>query len=429
MDKINIKDIFSGQTLALSLQHLLAMYAGAVIVPIIVGNALGFDAASMTFFIAVNIFVSAIATLIQAYRGKFIGIGLPAVFACSATAIGPMIQVGSEFGLAALFGAVFVTGIIIIILAPIFARLLALFPPLVTSTIVTLIGLTLIPVAINYLAGGEGSPEFGDPTQLMVGFLTFLVILLLYRFTTGFVQSVAVLIGLVVGIIIAWLFGIFDTSAIQEAGWFQLPVPFYFSGFEFNLSAIVTIAIVGIVSMIEATGIYSALSGMTGRSLTSSDYQKGYLSLGISYLIGGMFNTAPFTAFSQNVGVINMSGVKKREVIYNLVILMLLASLLPKIGAVAAAIPGPVLGGAMIFLFGNIISYGIGELGKIDMNMNNQVIVAVSLTLGVGVTVVPEAFAQLPSWLSWATSSGIITGALSVVLLNLLFNGLGDKEN
>lgn len=428
MKSINWKDIFAPQTFAYGLQHLLAMYAGAVVVPIIVGDALGFSPEVITMMVATDIVIAAVATLLQVVSGKIVGIGLPVVFASSATAIGPMIQVGTDYSPGALYGAVLVTGLFIMLLSPVFAKIINIFPPLVTNTIVMLIGATLIPVAINYLAGGEGSPTYGDTTNLAVGLITFLAILLVYRFSKGFMQSIATLIGIIIGMIAAATFGILDFSALNQASWFQLPQPFFISSLEFDLGAILPILIVGIVSMIEATGIYTAASGITDTPLESKDYRKGYFSLGLSYLFAGLFNASPMTAFSQNIGVIQMSGVKKREVIFNLVILMLIAGFIPKIGAVAAAVPDPVLGGAMIFLFGNILSYGISELGKLNLTNTDQIIIGAALTIGVGVTVVPDAFAQLPSWLSWLTSSGIVAGAFTVILMNLFFNGL-KKES
>lgn len=424
MKQINWKEIFSPQTFAYGIQHLLAMYAGAVVVPIIVGNALNFDQHLITVMIATDILIAALATLLQLIKGKYIGVGLPVVFASSATAIGPMIQVGKTSSAGAMYGAVLVAGFIIILLAPFFSKLINYFPPLVTNTIMALIGATLIPVAMNYFAGGEGSPTFGSIPNLIVGTVTFLSILLVYRFTSGFVQSVATLIGILIGMLVAASFNILDLSAISSANAFQLPQPFFVSNLEFDLGAILTIGIVGIESMIEATGLYSAASNVTDTRMSDKDYRNGYFSLGISYLFAGIFNASPMTAFYQNMGVVQMSGVKKREVIFNLIFLLLFAGLVPKIGAIASAVPDAVLGGAMIFLFGNILSLGISELGKLNLSNTDQIIVGSALTLGIGVTVVPEAFAQLPSWLSWLTSSGIVAGAFTVVLLNFFFNGV-----
>ena len=401
------------------------MYAGAIVVPLIISSSLNFTTQQTLYLVSADIVISGIATFLQLYRGKFIGMGLPVVMACSFTAIGPMVQVGGQYGLGTMFGSVLVAGVIILLLAPIFAKLSHLFPPLVTGTIVTLIGATLIPVAINNLAGGEGSADYGNIDNLILGLMTFLIILLLYRFTKGFLQSISILIGLVAGMIIAIFMGKMDMQPILEASWVQLPVPFAIESPSFNPAAILSLTVVGIISMIEVTGINYALAGMYDKDIDEADLRRSYFSVGIGYLLAGIFNTSPQTAFSQNVGVVQMSGEKRKTIFINLIILMLLCGLIPKIGAIATSVPSAVLGGAMIFLFGNVLSYGISVLGAQDLADNrNQLIIGAAITIGLGVAIAPAAFAQLPEWISWLTSSGIVAGGVTVVLLNAFFHGV-----
>ena len=401
------------------------MYAGAIVVPLIISSSLNFTTQQTLYLVSADIVISGIATFLQLYRGKFIGMGLPVVMACSFTAIGPMVQVGSQYGLGTMFGSVLAAGVIILLLAPIFAKLSHLFPPLVTGTIVTLIGATLIPVAINNLAGGEGSADYGNIDNLILGLMTFLIILLLYRFTKGFLQSISILIGLVAGMVIAVFMGKMDIQPILEASWFQLPMPFAIESPSFNPAAILSLTVVGIISMIEVTGINYALAGMYDKDIDEADLRRSYLSVGIGYLLAGIFNTSPQTAFSQNVGVVQMSGEKRKTIFINLIILMLLSGLIPKIGAIATSVPSAVLGGAMIFLFGNVLSYGISVLGAQDLADNrNQLIIGAAITIGLGVAIAPAAFAQLPEWISWLTSSGIVAGGVTVVLLNAFFHGV-----
>ncbi len=401
------------------------MYAGAIVVPLIISSSLNFTTQQTLYLVSADIVISGIATFLQLYRGKFIGMGLPVVMACSFTAIGPMVQVGGQYGLGTMFGSVLVAGVIILLLAPIFAKLSHLFPPLVTGTIVTLIGATLIPVAINNLAGGEGSADYGSIDNLILGLITFLIILLLYRFTKGFLQSISILIGLVAGMIIAIFMGKMDMQPILEASWVQLPMPFAIESPSFNPAAILSLTVVGIISMIEVTGINYALAGMYEKDIDEADLRRSYLSVGIGYLLAGIFNTSPQTAFSQNVGVVQMSGEKRKSIFVNLIILMLLCGLIPKIGAIATSVPSAVLGGAMIFLFGNVLSYGISVLGAQDLADNrNQLIIGAAITIGLGVAIAPAAFAQLPEWISWLTSSGIVAGGVTVVLLNAFFHGV-----
>lgn len=401
------------------------MYAGAIVVPLIISSSLNFTTQQTLYLVSADIVISGIATFLQLYRGKFIGMGLPVVMACSFTAIGPMVQVGGQYGLGTMFGSVLVAGVIILLLAPIFAKLSHLFPPLVTGTIVTLIGATLIPVAINNLAGGEGSADYGSIDNLILGLITFLIILLLYRFTKGFLQSISILIGLVAGMIIAIFMGKMDMQPILEASWVQLPMPFAIESPSFNPAAILSLTVVGIISMIEVTGINYALAGMYDKDIDEADLRRSYFSVGIGYLLAGIFNTSPQTAFSQNVGVVQMSGEKRKSIFVNLIILMLLCGLIPKIGAIATSVPSAVLGGAMIFLFGNVLSYGISVLGAQDLADNrNQLIIGAAITIGLGVAIAPAAFAQLPEWISWLTSSGIVAGGVTVVLLNAFFHGV-----
>lgn len=259
MKDIHLKEMLKGQNIALSFQHLLAMYASAVVVPIIIAGALNYTPEQTAYVVAADIAICAIATLLQVYKGKYIGIGLPVVMASAFTGVGPIIQVGMEHSPAVAYGAVFAAGVIMLFLAPIFAKLNRLFPPLVTGIVVSLIGITLIPVAINYLAGGVDSPTYGALENLLVGGVTLVIILFLYRFTTGFVQSISILIGMLSGMLVAGLFGMLNFSFVEAASWVQVPVPFKITSLEFEVGSIITLLIVGIVTIIESTGNYLAL--------------------------------------------------------------------------------------------------------------------------------------------------------------------------
>lgn len=427
MDKISLSELKNPENLVLSLQHLLAMYAGAVVVPILIAGAWELDAKQTAYLVAADIVICGLTTLLQIYRGRWVGIGLPVVMASSFTGVGPMIQAGTEFSPGVAFGSVLGAGIVLLALAPLFAKMKRLFPPLVTGIVVMLIGLTLIPVAINNLAGGQGAPDFGASKHLIVGALTFLFILIFYRMTDGFLRSVATLIGLVVGTVFAFFVGLVDLSAVQSASWFQLPVPFALATPSFEWSSVLSLSVVGLVTLVEVTGNYYGLLE-NGEKLGEEDLRRGYLGAALGYILAGIFNTTPQTAFSQNLGVIKVSGVRKREVIIHLVIWMLLLGLVPKLGVIATAIPSAVLGGAMIFLFGNVLAFGVNSVGGLEQKEHDGMIIAASVAIGMGVTVVPEAFATLPSWLSWLTSSGIVAGTVTAVLLNLFFNGLGAED-
>lgn len=412
----------------LSIQHLLAMYAGAILVPIIVGTSLKFTPEEIAYLVTVDIFMCGVATFLQV--NKVTGTGLPIVLGCTFTAVAPMILIGQTKGLGVLYGSLFLSGILVIIIAPFFSHLVKFFPPVVTGSVVTIIGINLMPVAMNYLAGGEGAKDYGNPKNLILGGATLVIILILQRFTKGFLKSIAILIGLVAGTILANVLGLVDVKQVGEAHWLGIPQPFRFSGFGFDLGAILVFTIVAIVSLIESTGVYHALSEITGKKLERKDFRKGYTAEGLAIVLGSIFNSFPYTAYSQNVGLVSLSGAKKNNVIYGMVILLLICGCIPKLGALANIIPLPVLGGAMIAMFGMVMAYGVSILGHIDFkNQNNLLIIAVSVGLGTGISAVPQAFKALGEQFAWLTQNGIVLGAISAIILNFFFNGLKYKQS
>ncbi|UBH13108.1 nucleobase:cation symporter-2 family protein [Macrococcus armenti] len=416
------------KNLLLSLQHLLAMYAGAIIVPIIVGHALDFTAQETAYLVSVDIFMCGVATFLQVYKG--IGIGLPVVLGCTFTAVTPMIMVGSKHGIDVLYGSLFASGIIIVLISPFFSYLVKIFPPVVTGSVVTIIGITLMPVAMNNLAGGQGSKDYGAPINISLGLITLIIILVIHRLSSGFIRSIAILLGLVIGTMIASFFGLVNLGAVHESNWFELPKPFRFAGFKFELGSILLFVIVGIVSLIESTGVYSALSEITKTKIDRKDISKGYRAEGIAIVLGSIFNAFPYTAYSQNVGLVSLSGVKSNKVMYGMVGLLLLCGSIPKLGAIATIIPTSVLGGAMIAMFGMVMAYGVKMLGAIDFTrQDNLLIIAVSVGIGLGITTVPEAFSKFGSDYEWLTQNGIVIGTFTAIILNLFFNGLNDKQN
>lgn len=415
------------KNLLLSLQHLLAMYAGAIIVPIIVGHALDFTAQETAYLVSVDIFMCGIATFLQVYKG--IGIGLPVVLGCTFTAVTPMIMVGSKHGIDVLYGSLFASGIIIVLISPFFSYLVKIFPPVVTGSVVTIIGITLMPVAMNNLAGGQGNKDYGAPINILLGLITLIIILIIHRLSSGFIRSIAILLGLVIGTIIASFFGLVNIGAVHESNWFELPKPFRFAGFKFEIGSILLFVIVGIVSLIESTGVYSALSEITNTKIERKDISKGYRAEGIAIVLGSIFNAFPYTAYSQNVGLVSLSGVKSNKVMYGMVGLLLLCGSIPKLGAIATIIPTSVLGGAMIAMFGMVMAYGVKMLGAIDFTrQDNLLIIAVSVGIGLGITTVPEAFSKFGSDYEWLTQNGIVIGTFTAIILNLFFNGLNDKQ-
>jgi xanthine permease len=413
---------------SLGIQHVLAMYAGAVIVPLIVGGALGLSGEQLTYLVSIDIFMCGIATLLQVWRNKFFGIGLPVMLGCTFTAVGPMVAIGGQYGISAIYGSILISGIFVVAISKFFGKLVRFFPPVVTGSVVTIIGITLIPVAMNNMAGGQGSPDFGSLSNIGLAFGTLLFIILLFRFFKGFIRAIAILLGLVAGTIVAYFMGLVDFSAVKEASWFHMPAPFYFGLPTFEVSAILTMILVAMVSLVESTGVYFALGDICDEKLEEKDLENGYRAEGLAIILGAFFNAFPYTTYSQNVGLLQMSGVKSKNVIYTAGFFLVLLGLMPKIGALTTIIPTPVLGGAMVAMFGMVVAYGIKMLSKVEFSsQENLLIIACSVGMGLGVTAVPELFSQMPSSIRILTDNGIVAGSLTAIAMNLVFNVF--KEN
>ncbi|WP_026581131.1 nucleobase:cation symporter-2 family protein [Bacillus sp. J33] len=414
---------------SLGIQHVLAMYAGAVIVPLIVGGALGLTGEQLTYLVSIDIFMCGIATLLQVWRNKFFGIGLPVVLGCTFTAVGPMIAIGGQYGISAIYGAILVSGIFVVVISKYFGKLVRFFPPVVTGSVVTIIGITLIPVAMNNMAGGEGSPDFGSLTNISLAFGTLLFIIVLFRFFKGFIRSIAILLGLAAGTIVAYFMGMVNFSEVSEASWIHMPSPFYFGLPTFEVTAILTMILVAMVSLVESTGVYFALGDICDEKLEEKDLSNGYRAEGLAIVLGAVFNAFPYTTYSQNVGLLQLSGVKTKNVIYTAGGFLVLLGLVPKIGALTTIIPTPVLGGAMVAMFGMVVAYGIKMLSKVEFSsQENLLIIACSVGMGLGVTAVPELFAQMPSSIRILTDNGIVAGSVTAIALNLVFNVFKGKK-
>ncbi|MDN3015958.1 nucleobase:cation symporter-2 family protein [Paenibacillus sp. BSR1-1] len=408
---------------SLGIQHVLAMYAGAVIVPLIVGGALKFNGEQLTYLVSIDILMCGIATILQVWQNRFFGIGLPIVLGCTFTAVGPIIAIGSQYGISAIYGSILLSGLIVILISGFFGKLIKFFPPVVTGSVVTIIGITLIPVAMNNIAGGQGSPDFGSLSNISLAFGTLLFIILLYRFTKGFIRSISILLGLAAGTVAAAIMGKVNFSAVGDASWFHMVKPFYFGTPTFELTPIITMTLVAIVSLVESTGVYFALSDITGKKLSEKDLTKGYRAEGLASIIGALFNAFPYTTYSQNVGLVQLSGVKGKNVIYTMGGMLIFLGFVPKIAALTTVIPTPVLGGAMVAMFGMVIAYGIKMLSKVEFaSQENLLIIACSVGMGLGVTAVPTLFDHLPESIKILTNNGIVAGSLTAIFLNIVFN-------
>lgn len=414
---------------SLGIQHVLAMYAGAVIVPLIVGGALGLSGEQLTYLVSIDIFMCGVATLLQVWKNRFFGIGLPVVLGCTFTAVGPMIAIGGQYGISAIYGSILVSGLFVVVISKYFGKLVRFFPPVVTGSVVTIIGITLIPVAMNNMAGGQGSTDYGSLENLSLAFGTLLFILVLYKFFTGFVRSVSILLGLMAGTTVAFLLGKVDFSAVGQASWFHMAKPFYFGMPTFEITAILTMILVAMVSLVESTGVYFALGNISDKELSEEDLSRGYRAEGLAIILGGIFNAFPYTAYSQNVGLVQLSGVKRNNVIYATGAFLVILGLVPKIGSLTTVIPASVLGGAMVAMFGMVVAYGIKMLSQVNFDsQENLLIIACSVGMGLGVTAVPELFAQMPSGIRILTDNGIVAGSVTAIGLNVFFNVFAKRK-
>ncbi|WP_080794450.1 solute carrier family 23 protein [Corynebacterium pacaense] len=421
---------------ALGLQHVLAFYAGAVIVPLLIAQSLNLDAATTIHLINADLLTCGIATLIQSLGvGRHIGVRLPIVQGVTTTAVAPIIAIGLGVtdgaggveSLPAIYGAVIVAGIFTFFAAPVFARFLRFFPPVVTGSVLLVMGTSLLSVSANdFVNYAEGVPAARD---LAYGFGTLAVIILAQRFLRGFLSTLAVLLGLVGGTAVALLLDDANLSEVGSAGAFGITTPFYFGVPEFNVVAIFSMIIVMIITMVETTGDVFATGEIVRKRTRRSDVTRALRADGLSTFIGGVMNSFPYTCFAQNVGLVRITGVKSRYVAATAAVFMIILGVLPKAGAIVASIPSPVLGGASLALFANVAWVGLQTIAKSDLSDNrNSVIVTSALGLAMLVTFRPDIASAFPEWARIFVSSGMSVGAITAILLNLLFFHVGRQS-
>ena len=430
----------------LGLQHVLVMYAGAVAVPLILGRALKLAPEDVAFLISADLFACGLATLIQSVGFPGVGIRLPVMMGVTFASVGPMLSMAAapDVGLLGIYGAVISAGVFAVIVAPFMGRLLPLFPPVVTGTIILVIGISLMRVGINWAGGGlptltkvvDGAagafpnPNYGQLEGLGIALFVLLVILGLIRWFTGFVANVAVLLEIIAGAVLATFLGVMHFDRVVSAAWVDVVVPLRFGVPKFQLVPIITMCIVMVVVMIESTGMFLALGEMTGRNIDRAAITRGLRADGVGTILGGIFNTFPYTSFSQNVGLVGVTGVRSRWVTATGGVIMLALGLLPKMSALVEAVPVVVLGGAGVVMFGMVAATGARILTGVDFKANryNLFVVAISVGFGMIPLVAPNFFRHTPDVLHPLLESGILLAAIVSVALNLFFNGLAGAE-
>ena len=408
----------------LGLQHLLAMYSGSILVPIMIASALNYTPAQLTYLISTDIFMCGVATFLQLQLHKRFGIGLPVVLGVAFQSVAPLSLIGAAHGSGAMFGALIVSGIFVLAIAGFFSKIVKFFPPIVTGSVITTIGLSLIPVATGNMGDNAPAPTM---QSVFLALATILIILLVHIFAKGFIKSISILIGLVLGTALAATMGLVSFDAVAQAPLVHIPTPFFFGAPVFELSSIVMMCIIAVVSLVESTGVYLALADITGEELDQKRLRNGYRAEGLAVLLGGIFNTFPYTGFSQNVGLVKLSGIKTRLPIYYAAGFLVVLGLLPKFGAMAQIIPSPVLGGAMLVMFGMVAIQGMQILARVDFtnNEHNLLIAAVAIASGVGFNGT-SLFQAFPSGAQMFLANGIVMATVTAVVLNLILNS--DKK-
>ncbi|MDF3838007.1 nucleobase:cation symporter-2 family protein [Cupriavidus basilensis] len=436
----------SGRLLALGLQHVLVMYAGTVAVPLIIGGALKLPKDQLAFLINADLFAAGLATLIQAFGFWKFGIRMPVMMGVTFASVAPMIAIGSDpnVGLLGIYGAVIAAGVFGILVAPLMGRMLGLFPPVVTGTVITLIGVSLMRVGINWAAGGQPTVRavidgvvkdvpnlaYGDLGNLGIAALVLVAILLLSKYGRGLISNCAVLLGIVIGTLVAMALGKVSFEGLNEASAIALITPLHFGIPTFDLPAILSMCVVMLITLVESTGMFLALADITGKRLSNQDLTRGLRADGLGTVIGGLFNTFPYTSFSQNVGLVTVTGVRSRYVAVAGGVILIALGMFPKMAHIVASVPQFVLGGAGIVMFGMVAATGIRILGSCDFNRNrfNLFIVAISIGFGMIPTLAPTFFQYLPKWTDPFTHSGIVLGTIVAVVLNVFFNGVQSRE-
>ena len=466
----------TGKLAALGMQHVLVMYAGAVAVPLIIGRALKLSPEDVAFLISADLFCCGLVTLIQSLGAtQWFGIRLPVMMGVTFASVAPMVAMANanpgSVGAQMIFGSIIGAGIISILIAPAVSRMLRFFPPVVTGTIIAVIGISLMRIGINWIFGNPvgptapsiinpehkqwldaaaaaanapGStlpaipkdlallpklpnPKYADLTGLGIAAIVLASILLIARYAKGFVANISVLLGIVIGGLVATAMGLMNFDKVGKAAWFDVVTPFHFGMPVFDPMLILTMSLVMVVVMIESTGMFLALGEMTDSKVDQKALSRGLRTDGLGTLIGGIFNTFPYTSFSQNVGLVGVTGVKSRWVCVAGGVIMIVLGLLPKMAALVESIPTFVLGGAGLVMFGMVAATGIRILSSVDFkgNRNNLYIVAVSIGFGLLPLVAPRWMQQMAHSLHPLLESGILLASISAVVLNLFFNGAG----
>lgn len=399
------------------LQHIFAAFGGIIVVPLVIATSLGFDSKVTTALISASILGSGLATIIQAKGVGKVGARVACIMGTDFTFVSPAISVGSVLGLPGIIGATILGSLFEVILSFFIKPLMKFFPPLVTGTVVALIGLTLLPVSIDWAAGGAGSANYASLENLAVAMFVLVITLLLNNYGKGMISSASILIGIVVGYIVCIPLGLVDFTPVKEASWLSFPKILEF-GVTFDAKAVMAFIPAYFVATIGTVGCLKAIGETSNIDIGDKRVAAGVLSDGVGSALGGLVGSCPNTSFSQNIGIISLTKVASRHVAVMAGILLVILGFLPKVAAIITGIPNPVLGGVGIMMFGTVAAAGIRTLSNIKLTERNLLIIAISMGLGLGVTFRPDVIHNLPEAIRMIFSSGISTGTIAALILN-----------
>ena len=416
-----------GLTLLLAAQHLLAALGGIIAVPLVIGNVLKLPTPDTIVLVNAALLVSGIVTIIQCRGIGPIGLRLPSVMGTSFTFVAAALAIGfSEHGVAGILGASLVGSFVMIIGSFFMPYVRKLFPPVVTGVVVMMIGLSLIPVAVDWFAGGQkGDPHYADPANLAMATFVLILVVILVQWGKGIFSAAAIVIGMMVGYVVALALGWINFDAVKNADLVAIPQPLHF-GLAFPISGIIGMSIAYLVTIVESSGNFLALGNATQTEITGKHLRGGVLCDGLGSALAAIMSTTPFSSFAQNIGVISLTGVASRYVVTVMGVLLVLAGIFPWLGALIVSIPSPVLGGAGLMMFAMIIAAGIQMLDKVERSKRNGLIIAISIGCGLAVITRPELLDKLPSFFKEVFGSGITVGSILALVLNLVLPE--DKE-
>lgn len=418
----------AGESVLLGIQHVLAMLLPNIAPPLIIAGAIGLATGQTSFLVQMALLFAGLATIVQANPIGPIGARLPIVMGTSFTFVGGLIAIGTQYGLAAAFGAAIVGAFVEIAIGWQFEWFRSYFTPLVNGLIVVITGLYLIPIGMDYLAGGADAANYGAPIFLAIGGLVFVVAILLNQLFSGVLRILSLVIAIVVGYVVSFAAGMVDFSPVGEAAWFAVPVPLKF-GVAFEPVPILIMGMIYITTTMETVGHISALTTVEDRPPSGDELKGGLLADGIMSAIAGVFGAFPNTSFAQNIGVVTFTGVMSRFVVAIAGVILVVLGFVPKVGALISTMPYPVLGGATLVMFGMILSSGFSILNDaVTINRRNMVIIAAAISLGLGVTVRPEVLGQLPQQAQTFFGNAVVMTALVSLVLDNLIPESGGTE-